>query len=65
MVHLRALTQLEFLHIGSTQADDAALEALVEHKSLKTLVLTFLPDVTDDAVNKLKAKLPGLTEIRR
>ena len=65
MVHLGKLTQLEFLHIGSTQMDDAALEGLSEHKKLKSLVVTFLPNVTDEGVNKLKAKLPGLTEIRR
>ena len=65
--HLRGLTQLEFLHIGSSteKLDDTALEPLGELKNLKTLVITFLPDVTDEGVNKLKAKLPGLTEIRR
>lgn len=65
MSHLRPLTQLEFLHIGSTQADDTALESLSDLKNLKTLVVTFLPNVTDDGVNKLKVKLPGLTKIRR
>ncbi|MGI8981729.1 MAG: hypothetical protein ACR2FY_21070 [Pirellulaceae bacterium] len=66
MAHLRPLAQLEFLHIGSNkQVDDAALESLADHKNLKTLVITFLPNVTDEGVNKLKAKLPGLTEIRR
>jgi Leucine Rich repeat len=63
--HLRPLTELEFLHIGSTQVDDAGLESLGELKKLKTLVITFLPNVTDEGVNKLKARLPGLTEIRR
>ena len=65
--HLRGLTQLEFLHIGSStdKLDDAALEPLGELKNLKTLVITFLPNVTDEGVNKLKAKLPSLTEIRR
>ena len=65
MSHLHGLAQLEFLHIGSTQVDDAALEALGDHRNLKTLVITFLPDVTYEGVNKLKARLPGLTEIRR
>ncbi|MCE9524542.1 MAG: hypothetical protein K8R36_00640 [Planctomycetales bacterium] len=65
IVHLGKLAQLEFLHIGSTQMDDAALEGLSEHKKLKSLVVTFLPNVTDEGVNKLKAKLPSLTEIRR
>jgi internalin A len=65
MPHLKPLAQLEFLHIGSTQVDDAALEALGDHRNLKSLVITFLPDVTDEGVNKLKAKLPGLTQIRR
>lgn len=65
--HLSGLTELEFLHIGSStdNVDDAALEPLGELKNLKTLVITFLPNVTDEGVNKLKAKLPGLKEIRR
>lgn len=65
MVHLKPLTKLEFLHVGSTQVDDKGLDVLGEHLNLKTLVITFLPNVTDEGVNKLKAKLPGLTEIRR
>lgn len=65
--HLSGLTDLEFLHIGSStdNVEDAALEPLGELKNLKTLVITFLPNVTDEGVNKLKAKLPGLKEIRR
>ena len=65
MAHLKPLAQLEFLHVGSTQVDDKGLEVLSEHRNLKTLVITFLPNVTDEGVKKLQARLPGLTEIRR
>lgn len=65
--HLKGLTNLEYLHIGSSTKplDDAALEPLGELKNLKTLVITFLPKITDEGVNKLKARLPGLKDIQR
>jgi Leucine-rich repeat (LRR) protein len=64
---LKGLTNLEYLHIGSSTKplDDAALEPLGELKNLRTLVITFLPEITDEGVNKLKAKLPGLKDIQR
>ena len=62
---LRGFANLEYLHIGSTQVNDAALEPLGELKNLKELVITFLPDVTDEGVKKLQEKLPGLKDIKR
>jgi hypothetical protein len=62
---LKGLTNLEYLHIGSTEVNDDALEPLEELKNLKELVVTFLPNVTDERVKKLQEKLPGLKNIKR
>ncbi len=62
---LEPLTNLEFLHIGSTQVTDAGLEHLYGMKNLKKLVVTYLPGVTGDGVDKLLAKLPGLEEVEQ
>lgn len=63
--HLSGFSNLEYLHIGSTQVNDTALEPLGELKNLKELVITFLPDVSDEGVKKLQEKLPGLKNIKR
>jgi Leucine-rich repeat (LRR) protein len=59
------LTNLEFLHIGSTQVTDAGLEHLHGMKNLKKLVVTYLPGVSAEGVDKLMEKLPGLEEVEQ
>lgn len=59
------LKNLEFLHIGSTQVTDAGLEYLYGMKNLKKLVVTYLPGVSGEGVDKLMEKLPELEEVEQ
>jgi Leucine-rich repeat (LRR) protein len=63
--HLAGLTNLEYLHLGSTQVTDAGLEHLQGLKNLRHLVVTFLPGVTREGIERLEAALPSLEEIEQ
>ena len=62
---LEPLKNLEFLHIGSTQVTDDGLEHLTGLKKLTQLVVTYLPEVSRDGVEKLKRELPQLEEVEQ
>jgi hypothetical protein len=62
---LAPLTNLEFLHIGSTQVTDAGLPSLNGLKKLKHLVVTYLPGVTGEGIEKLQAEIKGLEEVEQ
>lgn len=60
LAHLKGLENLEWLNIGENELTDAGLEHLAELTSLKELIVTNCPAVTVEAVEKLKAAIPGL-----
>jgi Leucine-rich repeat (LRR) protein len=60
LAHLKGLENLEWLNIGENELTDAGLEHLAKITSLKELIVTNCPAVTSEAVDKLKAAIPGL-----
>lgn len=63
IAHLKPLVNLESLHLGANQITDESLNYLTGMKKLKMLYVTENPSISQDAMNALKAEIPGLTII--
>ena len=58
---LSGLTNLEFLHLGKTQVGDEGLAAIEGLKNLNLLIITFCPNISDQAFEQLCQALPNTT----
>ena len=60
MEHVKALQNLEWIHLGKTQVSDDGLRQLDQLKNLQTVIVTFCKSVTDQGVQALRDAIPGV-----